>query len=906
MFRLTFRNITRRKLRFALTTLAVVLGVAFLSTSFFLTDRLRDSFDELATDISGEIDLVVRTSIDEGAERINRLPFPEEVLGIVKDVPGIRSVRPQIQAWNVVPLYTDENGEPKAIGTNGGAPQFGFNYGEPEGADYGDAGVEASQLFLTDGRGPLRTGSLLDPNTVGEFMLDNMTADEFGFEIGETYTVSAPGGNRQFVLVGTANFGDPDENKNLGANLSLFDEETTQEIANKVGLYDEISIYLEEKADEAAVMAEIQRLLDQATTNFRTALSSLPEDQQKQLAAFGEVQLEVVTAATKIAEDQSDFDQFINIISSVLLGFAIIAVVVSAFIINNTFAIVIGQRVRELALLRALGATGRQISRSVKLEAVAIGVVATALGLVAGYLLSTLLVWVLVNIGFGELPGSIPIRSRTILIAAVVGIGATLISAIGPSRRVRQIPPVAALRDDVRLTPTCLKRRLMVGGGVTALGIGALALGMTVEMPTRSVLTAIGGGALAAFIGVYLLSPSITRPISTVLGWPIRKIYRVPGRLATDNARRAPRRTAATAAALTIGLALVSLAAVVSDSVKTTFLSTLEQSVEADLFAYSGTFNPQAGFSTELGSDLQHLAAERPDLVESAMTMRWTLGGVKVGGGYKDLVAAELSILESHMDIQVIEGSEFGAGKGGVLIHVDPAADLGLSTGDEITLEFPGGRTSELTVAGIFQDSTLLGNWVVDVSVFDTYLPTAPLAWISVLFPEGADTDASRAAVEAYTDAYPQVAVEDRTELRETQEKQLDQLLSIIQVFLGLSLLIAVLGITNTMALSVYERTRELGLLRAIGMTRRQLRRMVRWEAVIIALFGGLLGVAMGVLFGLAAIAALPETFVDIVSIPYTSMLNYLLISGLFGMLAAILPARRAARMNVLEAISHE
>ena len=906
MFRLTFRNITRRKLRFALTTLAVVLGVAFLSTSFFLTDRLRDSFDELATDISGEIDLVVRTSIDEGAERINRLPFPEEVLGIVKDVPGIRSVRPQIQAWNVVPLYTDENGEPKAIGTNGGAPQFGFNYGEPEGADYGDAGVEASQLFLTDGRGPLRTGSLLDPNTVGEFMLDNMTADEFGFEIGETYTVSAPGGNRQFVLVGTANFGDPDENKNLGANLSLFDEETTQEIANKVGLYDEISIYLEEKADEAAVMAEIQRLLDQATTNFRTALSSLPEDQQKQLAAFGEVQLEVVTAATKIAEDQSDFDQFINIISSVLLGFAIIAVVVSAFIINNTFAIVIGQRVRELALLRALGATGRQISRSVKLEAVAIGVVATALGLVAGYLLSTLFVWVLVNIGFGELPGSIPIRSRTILIAAVVGIGATLISAIGPSRRVRQIPPVAALRDDVRLTPTGLKRRLMVGGGVTALGIGALALGMTVEMPTRSVLTAIGGGALAAFIGVYLLSPSITRPISTVLGWPIRKIYRVPGRLATDNARRAPRRTAATAAALTIGLALVSLAAVVSDSVKTTFLSTLEQSVEADLFAYSGTFNPQAGFSTELGSDLQHLAAERPDLVESAMTMRWTLGGVKVGGGYKDLVAAELAILESHMDIQVIEGSEFGAGKGGVLIHVDPAADLGLSTGDEITLEFPGGRTSELTVAGIFQDSTLLGNWVVDVSVFDTYLPTAPLAWISVLFPEGADTDASRAAVEAYTDAYPQVAVEDRTELRETQEKQLDQLLSIIQVFLGLSLLIAVLGITNTMALSVYERTRELGLLRAIGMTRRQLRRMVRWEAVIIALFGGLLGVAMGVLFGLAAIAALPETFVDIVSIPYTSMLNYLLISGLFGMLAAILPARRAARMNVLEAISHE
>ena len=907
MFRLTFRNITRRKLRFALTTLAVVLGVAFLSTSFFLTDRLRDSFDELATDISGEVDLVVRTSIDEGAERINRLPFPEEVLDLLTDVPGVRNVWPGVQAWNVVPLYIDEDGDLKAIGTNGGAPQFGFNITPPDGSDYGDTtNSQGSQLFLTDGRLPRRTESMLDPSTMGEFALDNKTADDFGFNIGETYTVSAPGGNRQFVLVGTANFGDPDESKNLGANISLFDEETTQEIANKVGLYDEISIYLEEGADEAATMGQIQERLDLATDEFRAVLAGLPEEQQIQLAAFGQTELEVVTAATKIAEDQSDFDQFINIISSVLLAFAIIAVVVSAFIINNTFSIVIGQRVRELALLRALGATGRQISRSVRLEAVVIGVFATALGLVAGYLLSTLLVWVLVNIGFGELPGSIPVRPRTIVVASMVGVGATLLSAIGPSRRVRKIPPVAALRDDVRLTPTGLRRRLIVGSAVALVGIGALAAGMTIQMSTRSVLTAIGGGALAAFMGVYLLSPAVTRPVATVLGWPIRKVYRIPGRLATDNARRSPRRTAATAAALTIGLALVSLAAVVSDSIKATFLSTLDQSVEADLFVYPGTFNPQAGFSAELGSDLQNLAAEQPDLVDSAMTMRWTMGGVKIGGGFKDLVAAELDILAEHMNIQVIEGSEFSAGNNGLLVHVDPAGDLGLAVGDLVPIDFPGGRTSELTVAAIFEDSALLGNWVVDVSVFDTYIPTAPVSWISVLFPDGADDISSRTAVEVYTDSYPQVAVEDQSEFRKSQEDQLDRLLSIIQVFLGLSLLIAVLGIANTMALSVYERTRELGLLRAIGMTRRQLRRMIRWEAVIIALFGGLLGVAMGVLFGLAAIAAIPEEFVDIVSIPYTSLFGYLVVSGLFGMFAAILPARRASKLNVLDAISHE
>jgi putative ABC transport system permease protein len=288
------------------------------------------------------------------------------------------------------------------------------------------------------------------------------------------------------------------------------------------------------------------------------------------------------------------------------------------------------------------------------------------------------------------------------------------------------------------------------------------------------------------------------------------------------------------------------------------------------------------------------------------MTVRWTLGGVKIGDGFKDLAAADLEILDEHMNVQVTEGSEFGAGNNGVLVHVDQAGDLGLTIGDPVLIDFPGGRTSELTVAAIFEDSRLLGNWVVDISVFDSYLSTAPLGWISVLFPADADHYASRSAIEVYTDAYPQVVVENRSEFRKTQEKQLDQVLSIIQVFLGLSLLIAVLGITNTLALSVYERTRELGLLRAIGMTRRQLRRMVRWEAVIIALFGGLLGVGMGVLFGLAAIAAIPETFVDIVSIPYGSLLGYLLVSGLFGMLAAILPARRAARLNILEAISHE
>ncbi|MEO2155236.1 MAG: FtsX-like permease family protein [Acidimicrobiales bacterium] len=896
MLRLTLRNISRRKLRFALTTLAVVLGVSFLSTSFFLTDKLRDTFAELATDITGELDLVVRTSISEDGQRLNRLPVPAEVLAVVVDIPGVAAAAPSIAGWNVVPILLDDDGEPVAV-PHSGAPQLGVNYNGIDGLE---------QMFVTSGRTPERTGSLHDPDTVGEFILDNRTADDHGFTIGETYTVSAPGGNRRFLLVGTANFGSPDENKTVGTNISSFDTATVQELLGKEGLYDEIAIILEPGAEPAEVMAAIQSALDVASAQFHSFLDAIPAEQRDAAAAFAEAELEVVTAETKIAEDQGDFDQFISIISSVLLGFAIIAVVVSTFIINNTFAIVIGQRVRELALLRALGATGRQISRSVRLEAAVIGIVATALGLVGGYLLASLLRWVLVATGFGELPGAIPIRPRTIILAAVVGIGSTVLSAIGPSRRVRRIPPVAAMRDDVRITPTGLRRRLQVGSAVTAVGIAALTMGMTVEMSTVSILTAVGAGAFTTFMGVYLLSPVIARPVASLLGWPIQRLYRIPGRLATDNARRSPRRTAATAAALTIGLALVSLAAVVSDSMKATFVRTIEESIEADLFVYTGAFNPAAGFSTELGEDLTALSVDRPDLVETVMTYRFAMGGMSIDGSYKDVSGADLDVLADHMNIMVTEGHPDGEGRDGLLLHVDPATDMAVTVGDQVTVGFPGGRSTDLTVAAVFEDSTILGNWVVDVDVFDRFLPTAPDAFVSVVFPDGASATDSRSAVEVVTDEYPQVRVEDRTEFKEAQEAQLDQLLSIIQVFLGLSLFIAVLGITNTLALSVYERTRELGLLRAIGMTRRQLRRMVRWEAVIIALFGGLLGVGMGVLFGLAVIAAIPETFVDIVSIPYSSLLGYLVVSGLFGMLAAILPARRAARLNVLDAISYE
>ena len=384
----------------------------------------------------------------------------------------------------------------------------------------------------------------------------------------------------------------------------------------------------------------------------------------------------------------------------------------------------------------------------------------------------------------------------------------------------------------------------------------------------------------------------------------------MPGRLAKENAGRRPRRTAATAAALTIGLALVSMAAVVSDSLKATIGKTLDTSISADLFISSqGGFGPPTGFSSDLVNDLRVAAEENPELSNSSVNYRFAFSGMTVADDYKDVVSTDLALLPQHMDIGLTEGSISAQtpedSDGALLLHSDPAETNNFSVGDQVSVKFGGTREAYLTITGIYNNATLLGNWVVDNSTFEKYLPQTQDFFLSVLYTSETNVEEALGLVTTFTDEYPQLAVESQREYRESVEAQLDQVLRIITVFLGLSLLIAVLGITNTLALSVYEQTRELGLLRAIGMTRRQVRRMVRWEAVIIALFGGILGVAMGILFGLAATAAIDTSIVSELSIPVRSVIQYLVISAIFGIVAAILPAYRASRLKVLDAISH-
>ncbi len=860
MFKLTVRNLLRKKIRFALTTGIVVIGVMFVVGVFALTDSIRSSFDGLAGDIESGVDLTVRSPLDIGDE-LDRVPVPQAIADVVAAVPGVARVDGRVVARNT--FVIDGNGDaiiPK------GPPALGFSW-------------FPTQFFLIEGHAP--TGP-------GEFAINSTTAADHGLVVGNTYGISGPTQQRDFELVGIFHFGDPNEDKSLGVTAAAFDTTTAQQFLDRKGGFNELSVAVEPGADPAVV--------------------------EKAVADAIGSKYEVINRATKIKETQRDFNQFISIFGNVLLAFALISVFVSAFIINNVFQIVLGQRVRELGLLRAIGATGRQVSRSVIAEAALVGVFSTVIGIVGGLGLARVLRAMLRAGGFSLPDGPIELRARTIIFAIVVGMGVTVISSISPARRARQISPMAALSDSPRLTASSLSRRVRVGGLMVAIGAVLLGLGLFGGFDTKPLLLSISVGAILVFIGTTVLSPVFARQLARAIGWPIQKLFGVPGQLARENAARSPRRTSSTAGALMIGLALVSMAGVVGESIKQTFVDTIDNSVQADYFIQpaSGGFDPTAGFSTEVTDKLAAL----PDL-DLVVGYRFARNSITVNGSTKSVFTTDFAAGTRHLDPNVLSGSIKDADPlGSILLHKDPARDLGVGVGDTVVVGFPDGKFEALKVAAIYSDSSIYDNYVIDNAMWDRHFnrselifATASIRGYSKDLPESqraALLASSAASIERVTRQYPTIKVENRVKFRESQQARLDSFLITITIFLGLALLIALIGIAVTLALSVFERTREIGLLRAVGLTRRQLRRAVRWEAAIVSVFGALLGISLGLVFGVAASIAIPDTAVKSVAIPWLSLAIYVIVAAVAGLIAAILPARRAARMNVLDAIAAE
>lgn len=848
MFSLSIRSLLSHKLRFLSTTFAVVLGVGFVVGAFVVTDTLGKAVDELFEGISSEVDVSVRASTDlesgfGGVTSRGRVPLslaPE-----LAAVDGVDGVAPQLSGYAQL---LDKQGEPMATT---GAPLLGVNWTTDE---------RLNPATIERGRAP---------TAPGEVAIDRGTADDFGFAPGARTQMLTIGGPRDVEVVGVFTFGA--SNSLLGARLTAMETAWADEVLGAGGLADTIDLVAEPGVGADELATRVRAVLPPGT--------------------------EAVTGRTVIDEGTEQVGGFLTVFQTVLLAFAGIALFVSAFFINNTFSILLGQRVRELSLLRALGATGGQVLRSVMLEAIVIGLLASVLGVGFGLLIAGFLQGVLAAGGFDLPAESLALEGRTVVAALVVGLPVTVVSALPPARRAARVAPLEGMRAGFVPGEGTQRGRLIVGSTLTIVGAALLLVGLFVLDGTAPVFASLAVGALGVFGGVALLSPLAAVPAARVLGWPVARLGGSTGRLARANAMRNPHRTAKTASALMIGLALVTTAFVVGESLKRSFADAVEGAVTADFVVSGGGFT---GFSPKVAEDLRAL----PE-IDAATGVRFDR--FRFQGQDQDVVAVDPTDGAAVIDIGLEAGDFAALGPDSILIHRDPARDQGLQVGDQVEVSYASGGPRQVRIAGIYGDATFAGNYLMDLDTFTELYPFNNLDFfVFATVTEGVDPAVARAKVEEVVASLPQLEVQSRAEFNQSQQDQLDQILLAVNGLLGLALVIALLGIGNTLALSVVERTHEIGLLRAVGMRRRQVRTMVLTEALVVALFGAVLGVSVGLVFGLGAASAMPPSVITRIAVPAGSLVAVVVVAALFGIVAGVLPARRAARFDILEAIAVE
>ncbi|MBT8166536.1 MAG: FtsX-like permease family protein [Acidimicrobiia bacterium] len=844
MLKLAWKGVLAHKLRLGLTAIAIVLGVAFVSGTFVFTDTLDRAFTGLFDEINSSVDLYVRGETEFTGQVV---PIPADVLDDVKEVPGIGNAIGTVQGFA---QFIDNDGEP----VGGQAPTFGFSW--VPGAE------DLSVLTLKEGR---------PPENAGEVMVDAGTASMNGFTIGQTVKVILVTGTEEFEIVGFAGFGE--EDNLLGASLAIFDEPTAFRVFDAPNEYASVSA-----VGDGSVA--IETLVDRVN-------DILPEG------------FEAVTAAVQSEDDQADFQEAIGFLSTALLVFAGIAVLVGSFIIYNTFSIIIAQRMKEMALLRAVGATSRQVTRMVVIEAIVVGLIASAVGVLAGIGLTILIRAAFEATGVSFPQGPLTIRPNTVIIGMTVGMAVTLFSAVIPARQASRIPPVAAITEATVGGPKSLRNRAIAATALSALGIVILFFGLFTS--TDNPLPMVGLGAVVLFFGVAGLSPLIARRSARIIGAPLPRVYGVTGTLARENSVRRPRRTAATASALMIGVAVVSMVAILASSLKQSITEQITQnfgSVDFQIQASAFADPSQVGVSPAVSEQISQLP-------EVAVVSPMSFGFWKnENGSERQLISVDPATLDAVFVADVQTGSVAGLADGGVLLQVDTAADLGVTTGDSITMEFPLTGVEQVEVDGTFAGEGLSA-YLIGNEFFAERFSNKLNFMVFVNLADGVDAEVGRAAVEAVLTDYPNVELSNQAEFIESQKSQIDILLTVINALLLLAIVIALLGIANTLALSIFERKRELGLLRAVGMTRRQVRRMIRWEAVITALYGALLGLVLGIALGWAMVKALEGEGLTF-GFPYQLLTQYVIAAAIGGVVASIWPSIRGARTNVLEAISYE
>ena len=847
MWRITVKGLRAHKLRLALTALAIVLGVTFVTGTLVLTDTLNNTFTTLFGQVYQNINFEVRGVAafpTSGAAGAIRKPIPESIIAAVKDVPGVAVAEGGVSGYA---QFIAPNG--KAV-TTGGAPTIGLSYG---------ADRRLSSLRLVAG---------MPPTTSTQVVMDQGTARKYHFSVGNQVRILLPGSPQTFTLSGIVAFGTAD---NLaGATIAAFNLPTAQQLFGEQGHLNTIDVITTPNANKTAVEHGISAVLPAG--------------------------VEVVTGQTVAAEQSSAINQSLGIFSTALLVFALISLFVGGFTIFNTFSITVGQRTRELALLRIVGASRRQVFRSVLFEALLLGVTASLVGIGLGVLTASGLEALIKAFGITLPSGSLVFQSRTVFVGLLVGVGVTVVSAISPARQAVKIPPIAAMSTYEVAQRESSARRLTIGAVIGVAGIVVLAIGLS-----QPAIQLVGIGAVGIFIAVGILAPAIARPVSSVLGRPLARILGVSGRIGRKNSMRSPRRTAQTSAALMVGMALVSTIAVYGASLSKSATGTVSDAVSADyIITAPATGGPNTGFS--LGTT--EAVAKVPGVTRVTNV---NSGQLEISRSLATLSSLAPSDLSSTVILKMSSGAAAKSlAEGQLLIDTNTANTNHLSVGSVVPVTFAETGPTTMRIGGIFKPNALLGSYLTGSAFFHTHFAATTLPVALLLATSTGATPPTSAAVKAALRGYPNLTVQTRAEFQKTEQTSIDQLLGLIYALLALAILIALIGIVNTLMLSVFERTHEIGLLRAVGMRRRQIRAMIRSEALILSVFGALIGVVVGTGLGVALADSLKQQGITDIVIPFTNLVIFLLLAALLGLGAATWPARRAARLNVLEAIATE